>query len=57
MKLISDKGRWATKDNTMIFSNIVWLTKREDVLLYHLIDENKNEIQLEKDITEYIVEE
>lgn len=57
MKLISDKGRWATKDNTMIFSNIVWLTKREDVLLYHLIDENKNEIQLEKDITEYVVEE
>lgn len=57
MKLITDKGRWAIKDNTMIFNKIVWLTKKEDALLYHLIDDNHNEIPLEKDIYEYMVEE
>lgn len=55
LKLVSDKGKWATKDNSMIFSNIVWLCNREDTMLYHLIDEDKNEIKLDKDISEYIV--
>lgn len=57
MKLVIDKGRWATKDNEMIFGNIVWLCDREDVSLYHLIDEDKNEIKLDKDISKYIVED
>ena len=55
MKLVIDKGRWATKDNDMIFSNIVWLCCEDDVNLYHLIDENKEEIPLPNPITDYIV--
>jgi hypothetical protein len=55
MKLVIDKGRWATKDNDMIFGNVVWLVNESDVNLYHLIDNNHNEIKLPKPITEYIV--
>ena len=55
MKLVIDKGHWATKDNSMIFGNIVWLCCEDDVKLYHLIDDNKEEINLPKPITEYIV--
>ena len=55
MKLVIDKGHWATKDNSMIFGNIVWLCCEEDVKLYHLIDDNREEINLPKPIIEYIV--
>jgi hypothetical protein len=55
MKLVIDKGFWATKDNTMIFGNVVWLVSESDVNLYHLIDDKHNEIVLPKPITEYIV--
>ena len=55
MKLVIDKGHWATKDNDMIFGNVVWITKEKDVFLYHLIDDNHNEIELPKPITDYIV--
>lgn len=55
MKLVIDKGHWATKDNDMIFGNIVWLCCEEDVNLYHLIDDNKEEINLTSHITDYIV--
>lgn len=44
MKLVSDKGRFALKDNSMIFSNIVWLVDESDIKLYHLIDDNYNEL-------------
>lgn len=57
MKLVIDKGRWATKDNEMIFGNVVWLTSEKDVALYHLIDDNHNTIELEKPITDYIIYE
>lgn len=57
MKLVIDKGRWATKDNDMIFGNVVWLIDEKDVTLYHLIDNNRNEIELEKPITDYIIYE
>ena len=56
MKLVIDKGRWATKDNSMIFGNIVWLCNIDDVNLYHLIDEKYNEIKLPKKIEEYIID-
>jgi hypothetical protein len=55
MKLVSDKGHWALKDNSMIFSNIIWICKEKDAFLYHLIDDNHNEIELDKSITDYIV--
>lgn len=57
MKLVTDKGRWATKNNEMIFSNVVWLTEKKDAYLYHLIDDNNNNIILEKPIIDYIIEE
>ena len=57
MKLVKDKGRWATKNNEMIFSNVVWLTEKKDAYLYHLIDDNNNNIILEKPIIDYIIEE
>ncbi len=57
MKLVTDKGRWATKNNEMIFSNVVWLTEKKDAYLYHLIDDNNNNIIIEKPIIDYIIEE
>ena len=47
MKLVSEVGRWAIKDNSMIFGNVVWLCSEDEVKLYHLIDENKNEIKVD----------
>jgi hypothetical protein len=44
MKLVSEIGRWATKDNSMIFSNVVYLVNEGDIKLYHLLDENMNEV-------------
>ena len=55
MKLVAEKGHWATRDNSMIFSNVVWLMNEKDALTYHLIDDNHNEIKLDKSITDYIV--
>ena len=57
MKLISNNGRWATKDNDMIFGNVVWLCCEDDAMLYHLIGDNNEEIKLTKPITDYIVYE
>lgn len=57
MKLVINKGHWATNNNEMIFGNVVWLCKKKDAYLYHLIDDNKNEIILDKPITDYIIEE
>ena len=49
MKLVSEIGRWATKDNSMIFSNVVYLVNEGDIKLYHLLDENMNEIPFDLD--------
>lgn len=48
-KLVSEVGRWAFKDNSMIFCNVIWLGSENDKHLYHLIDDNKNEIKVDKD--------
>lgn len=55
LKLVSEVGKWATKDNSMIFCNVVWLSSKEDTYKYHLIDDEKNEIKV--DIDDFIVEE
>jgi hypothetical protein len=47
LKLVSDKGRWATKDNSMIFGTVVYLVDESDIRLYHLIDKNKKEINVD----------
>ena len=50
MKLVSEVGkRWATKNNEMIFSNVVWLCNENDIMLYHLIDENGKTIPFDLD--------
>ena len=54
-KLVSDDGRWAYKDNSMIFSNVVCLCDEDDKRLYHLIDDDKNEIT--DDVDKYLVNE
>lgn len=56
LKLITNEGKWALKDNSMIFSNIVWLVDEKDANLYHLIDDNHKEIKTDKKIIEYIVD-
>lgn len=53
---MANEGKWALKDNSMIFSNIVWLVDEKDANLYHLIDDNNKEIKTDKKIVEYIVD-
>ena len=55
MKLVSEVGRWAYKDNSMVFSNVVWLCSIDDKNLYHLIDENGDDIYI--DIDKCLVDE
>lgn len=57
MKLVIEKGHWATKNNDMIFGNVVWLIDEKDAYSYHLIDDNHQKIELEYPITHYIVED
>jgi hypothetical protein len=42
-------SRWAYHDNSMIFGPDVVLVERHDANLYHLIDLNKNEIEIDVD--------
>ncbi|MBP5457003.1 MAG: hypothetical protein J6Y37_10910 [Paludibacteraceae bacterium] len=44
MRLVTDKGRWALNDNSMIFSKVVWLVDESDVNMYHVIDDNGKEV-------------
>ena len=53
-KLVSDVGRWATRDNSMIFSNVVWISDFKEALKYHLVDDERNEIKLDKPLEEYL---
>lgn len=55
-KLMSESGRWALRDNSMIFTNVVWVNE-EDLLKnkYHLIDENGKEISSR--MIDYIIED
>lgn len=56
MKLVIEDGHWATKNNDMIFGNVVWLINKNEAYSYHLVDDNHQEIELEYPITHYIVE-
>lgn len=56
MKLVIEDGHWATKNNDMIFGNVVWLINKNEAYSYHLVDDNHQEIKLEYPITHYIVE-
>lgn len=49
LKIETDNGRFATKDNEMIFQSPVYLVKPDDVKLYHIIDEEGNIIDTPKE--------
>lgn len=40
MKLVSEVGRFALKNNSMIFGNVIWLCEENDKKMYHLIEKN-----------------
>lgn len=57
LKLVSKKGRWAKLDNSMIFSNVIYLVDEKDAWTYHLVDDEKNNMPLEGRVTDYIVDD
>ena len=54
--LVTDKGRWALNDNSMVFGNVVYIMDEKEALKYHLVDEDMDPITLDKPIFEYIVD-
>ena len=54
LRLISDYGRWANSDCSMIFKYVVYLENENDALKYHLIDDDGNDLHV--DVLKYIVE-
>ena len=51
--LVSDTGRWATKNNEMIFKYVVFLGETpKDALKYHLIDDEGNDLKV--NVADYI---
>ena len=55
LKLVSEVGRFALKDNSMIFSNVVYLVDKGDIKLYHLINDNDLE-EIDKYVDRYLIE-
>ena len=53
LRLISDHGRWANSDSSMIFKYVVYLENENDSLKYHLIDDDGNDLHV--DVLKYIV--
>ena len=47
LKLVSQDGRWATKDKSMIFCNVVWVSN-DDITQnrYILIDDEGNDLKV-----------
>lgn len=56
LKLVSEEGRFALKDNSMIFSNVVYLLSEDDTRLYHLIQEDSLE-EIDHYVEKYLVKE
>ena len=55
-KLVSEVGtRWSYLGGEQIYSNVVWISNKEDASKYSLIN-NKGE-KIDIDVDEYIVEE
>ena len=49
VKLVSETGHWALRDNSMIFCNVIWESSYKDCLKYHLIDDEHNELPFNLD--------
>ena len=56
LKLVSENGRFALKDNTMIFSNVVYLIEKEDTRLYHLIQDDSLD-EIDYYVEKYLIKE
>jgi hypothetical protein len=56
LKLISEKGRFALRDNSMIFSNVVYLIEMDDTRLYHLIQDDSLD-EIDHYVEKYLVKE
>jgi len=56
LKLVSEKGRFALKDNSMIFSNVVYLIEMDDTRLYHLIQDDSLD-EIDYYVEKYLVKE
>ncbi len=56
LKLVSEKGRFALKDNSMIFSNVVYLIEMDDTKLYHLIQDDSLD-EIDHYVEKYLVKE
>ena len=56
LKLVSEKGRFALKDNSMIFSNVVYLIEMDDTRLYHLIQDDSLD-EIDHYVEKYLVKE
>lgn len=56
LKLVSDKGRWALKDKSMIFSNVIWI-EPEDIKKYKyiLLDDDGNDLGVR--MADYVVDD
>jgi hypothetical protein len=56
LKLVSDKGRWAVKDKSMIFSNVIWI-EPEDIKKYKyiLLDDDGNDLGVR--MADYVVDD
>jgi len=56
-KLIAPEGRWMTRGGEYIFSNVVWMSNKEESKKYVLIKEDSTEkITLGKPLEEFLVE-
>ena len=56
MKLVSEVGRFALRDNSMIFCNVVWICEENEIKMYHLI-ENHGTNEIDKDVEKYLVKD
>lgn len=57
LKLVANNGgHWIKFNNSMVFSNVVYLLDRKDAFSYILVDDNDNPVPLEGLVTDYIVD-
>ena len=55
LKLVSNSGRWAVKDRSMIFGNVIWVNLEEvKSNKYILIDDDDNDLKV--NLSEYLID-
>jgi len=46
LKIVSEDGWWALKDNSQRYHYVAYLLEEKDVYCYHLVDDDWNEIYI-----------